>query len=79
MITMSFSINKTKEYVKTNWGSPFIIGFIVLLVTTVVSLSIGLQYMADTIAIYAYYALILGVVLQLASFIKNRNKDGEGV
>ena len=68
---------KVEGYVKENWGSPFIVGFILLLVSAAVSLSEGLSSLADGIAVYAYYALILGVILQLVCFVKYREKVSE--
>ena len=70
---------KIKGYVKGNWGSPFIVGFMLLLLTAAVSLSVGLSSLADAIAVYAYYALVVGVVLQLACFLKYRKKIVEVV
>jgi hypothetical protein len=67
--------SKAKGYVKENWGSPFILAFMLLLLGAAISLSIGLQYTADSIAVYAFYALVIGVVLQLASFLKYRQKN----
>ncbi len=68
--------NKVKDYVKENWGSPFIVGFMLLLIVAAVSLSVGLSSLANTVATYAYYALVAGVILQFASFIKYRKKSG---
>jgi hypothetical protein len=68
---------KVKGYVKENWGSPFIAGFMLLLLSAAVSLSLGLSYLADAIAVYAYYALVAGVILQLACFLKYRKKVSE--
>jgi hypothetical protein len=68
---------KVKGYVKENWGAPFIIGFMLLLIVAAVSLSMGLSSLANGVAVYAYYALVVGVVLQLASFLKYRKRDGE--
>jgi hypothetical protein len=65
---------KVKAYVKENWGSPFIAGFMLLLVVTAVSSSAGLSSMADIVAVYAYFALVVGVILQLACFLKYRNR-----
>jgi hypothetical protein len=71
---------KAKGYIKQNWGSPFIVGFMLLLIVAAVSLSAGLSSLADTVAVYAYYALVAGVFLQLASFLKYRGKsDGDEV
>ncbi len=63
---------KVKGFVKENWGSPFILGFMLLLITAAVSLS-------DTIAVCAYYALIAGVFFQLACFLKYRLKSDDEV
>jgi hypothetical protein len=65
---------RVKDYVKENWGSPFIAGFMSLLIVAAVSLSAGLSSLADKTAVYAYYALVVGVFLQLASFLKYRGK-----
>ena len=66
---------KIKGYVKENWGSPFIVGFMLFLIGAAVSLSAGLASLADTVAVYAYYALVAGVFLQLACFLKYRRKS----
>ena len=69
---------KTKGYVKENWGSPFVVGFIFLLLSVAVLLSVGSSYLAEEVAVYAYYSLVVGVVLQLACYLKyNRNNDQE--
>jgi heme/copper-type cytochrome/quinol oxidase subunit 4 len=62
--------SKIKAYVKENWGSPFILAFMVLLLSAAVFLSAGLSNQADVVAVYAYYALVAGVVLQLVCFLK---------
>ncbi len=61
-----------KAYVKENWGAPFIIAFMSLLLNSAVSLSAGSAQIADTITIYAFYALVIGVLLQLLCFLKYR-------
>lgn len=68
---------KVKGYVTENWGSPFIVGFMFLLVVAAVSLSAGWSSLADSVAVYAYYALVAGVFLQLACFVKYRRKNVE--
>jgi hypothetical protein len=69
--------SKVKGYIKVNWGAPFIIGFMLLLIVATVSLSISLPSLADTVAVYAFYALAAGVFLQLASFLKYGKRDSE--
>jgi hypothetical protein len=44
--------------------------------TAVCSL-IGLSSLADSLAIYAYYVLIAGIILQLVCFIKYRKSPGD--
>jgi hypothetical protein len=70
---------KVKGYVKENWGAPFIVGFMLLLVVAAVSLSAGWSSLADTVAVYSYYALVAGVFLQLACFMKYRGKSNDEV
>jgi len=70
---------RVKGYVKENWGSPFIFGFMLLLIVAAVSLSAGFASLADTVAVYAFYTLAAGVILQLASFLKYRGNDDDEV
>lgn len=63
---------KIKGHFKENWGSPFIIAFMLLLIGAAFSLPAGLAHFADAMAIYAFYALLIGVILQLACFLKYR-------
>ena len=69
-------LSKARRYLRENWGAPFVLGFMVLLVVTAVLLSLGLDLLANEVALYAYYALVAGVVLQLVSFLKQGNKRG---
>jgi amino acid permease len=64
-----------KYYVKNNWGSPFIIIFIVLLLSAGISLSIGLSFAADQLAVCSFFALVLGVMLQFVCYLKYPNAD----
>jgi len=73
---------KRLNYFKENWGALFIITFMMLLIIAATYLSIGNESYANDLAVYAYYALVLGVLLQLASYVKyerstskNRIKD----
>jgi hypothetical protein len=61
---------EVKEYVKENWGSPFIVGFMFFIISAAVSLSFSLSSSADAVAVYAFYALVAGVILQLICFLK---------
>jgi hypothetical protein len=65
-------------YLTRNWGSPFIIAFILLLVASAAELLTGsanAQSVANSWAVYAFCSLVLGVALQIGSYLKY----GEGV
>ena len=71
---------KIKGYIKHNWGSLFVAGFLLLLIVAAVSLDIGFSPLASNVADYAYYVLVVGVSLQFACFLKYRGKsDDEAV
>jgi hypothetical protein len=65
---------KTNGYVRENWGAPFVIAFMLLLVVAAALLAIGLDFLADEVAVGAYFALVAGVVLQLVCFLKYGEK-----
>jgi hypothetical protein len=69
--------SRVKGYVKENWGAPFIVSFMALLMVAAVSLLVDLVVLADEVAVYAYYALVVGVVLQLVCFLKYGKRNGE--
>jgi hypothetical protein len=62
--------NSLKGYVKVNWGSPFIAGFVLLMLSAVVCLLAGLSSMANNLSVYAFYALVIGFVLQLIYWLR---------
>ena len=68
---------RVKEYVNENWGAPFIIGFMLLLMIAAVSLSMGLAALANDLAVYAYYALVVGVISQLFCYLKLNKMGGK--
>ena len=68
---------KVNAYFKENWGSPFIVGFMLLFFSAAVSLSIGFPFLAGSIAVYAFCALVIGIALQGVCYVKYRKKVGE--
>jgi len=66
---------KIRGYVRENWGAPFIIWFMLLLVVAAALLSMGLDFLANEVAVYAYFALVAGVVLQIVCFLKYGEKS----
>jgi len=67
---------RIKKYFRENWGAPLFIEFILLLMVAAASLSIGLESLANEVAICAYYALVAGVVLQFVCFLKYGERSG---
>jgi hypothetical protein len=67
---MSQLLEKIKGYIRLNWGALFVLAFIVLLIAAAALLSVGLSNEANNIAVYAFYALVTGIVLQIASYLK---------
>lgn len=66
--------NKIRKYFRDNLGSPFIIIFQMLLLYCASLLIIGNSKFADEISIYAFYFLTIGVILQMISYLRQRNK-----
>ena len=66
---------KGKNYCKENWGSPFIVGFMLFLVIAAVSISVGWSSLADTVVFWAFYSLLAGVFLQFLSLLRYRGKS----
>jgi hypothetical protein len=58
------------SYLRENWGAPFIIAFMVMLMAAAGYLCYGLESIANDIAVYAYYSLVIGVILQLICYLK---------
>jgi hypothetical protein len=56
---------KVRGYVRENWGAPFVLAFMGLLLVAVVLLILGLPWTAEVVGNYAYFSLVVGVVLQL--------------
>lgn len=49
-----------------------------LLLLGATSLSTGLANLADEVAVYAYYVLVVGVVLRLVCLLKYNKRSGQG-
>jgi len=61
---------RLKGYLRENWGSPFVVAFMALLMAAAGFLCAGSEAMANELAVYAYYCLVLGVVLQLVCYLR---------
>lgn len=67
---MSSAFEKLKE----NPGSPFIIAFMIVLVSAAIALALNVEELANELAEVAYYFLVVGVVLQLISVVREEKR-----
>jgi hypothetical protein len=74
---MRITIRKGKMKDFRDWGAPFIIVFMILLIVCAGLLAFGNEALANEVAVYAYYFLVVGVVLQLAAFIRDARGKGQ--
>lgn len=66
-----------KRYFRENLGTPFATGFQVLLLVCAGLLIQGDPGLANEVAVYAYYLLVVGVVLQLISFVARPKEEDD--
>lgn len=77
-LTVRINLKVLINYLRENWGAPFILAFMAMLAACAGLLAFGNESLANEIAVYAYYSLVIGVVLQLAAFIREeRDKKSE--
>jgi len=69
---MNHWYKKLRQYLKTNPGSGFVLAFMFLLVICVFLLIFKWEKMAEQIVIWAYLFLVMGIVLKLIRFLKER-------
>lgn len=61
---------KVPKYLRENPGAPFIVAFQIMLITCAILLASGQEEAANGLAVYAFYSLVAGVLLQFAAFLK---------
>ena len=67
-----------RGYVRENWGAPFVLAFMGLLMVAAALLIVGLSWSAEAVGNVAYFFLVAGVVLQLLCFRRRGDKDVGG-
>ena len=58
-------------YLKKNPGALLIISFQIMLVTCAILIASGNETAANELAIYAFYALVIGVILQFVASLRH--------
>jgi len=74
---METKLNQLKDYFKANPGTPFILAFMILLLSAATLLSIGRPNDADNVANYAFYSLVLGIAIQVIVKIRASRKHSQ--
>jgi hypothetical protein len=69
---------KPAGYVRLNWGAPFIISYMMLLLSAAVFLLVGASSLAETLTNDSFYLLVTGIILQLLCFIKYEKTEQLG-
>jgi len=64
---------RIKRYLKDNLWAPFIVSFQLLLLVSAGLLIQGNSVVANEVAVYAYFLLVIGVVLQLITYVRHGN------
>jgi fumarate reductase subunit C len=77
MFSMKKSLPRIKNYFRRNPETLFIVVFQVLLLVCVGLLISGNSFWAEGLAVVAYFSLVIGVVLQLISFLRHRESESE--
>lgn len=72
--------HRARAYVRENLGAPFIIAFIVLLAAAAIMSSLNYSHYANLFSEYAYFSILIGVILQVVSLkAGKRNRSfGDG-
>jgi len=77
MFSIKQFLPRVKRYFRENLGAPFIIMFQVLLLVCAGLLVVGNAELANGVATGAYFSLVIGVVLQLISFLRHGEEAEE--
>ncbi|MFQ5821149.1 MAG: hypothetical protein ACE5I5_14245 [Candidatus Heimdallarchaeota archaeon] len=77
MFSIKQYLPRIKRYLRDNPGASFIIGFQILLLVCAGLLILGNSVWAEGVAVVAYFSLVIGVVLQLISFLRHREGELE--
>jgi len=78
MFSIKQYLPRIKRYFRDNPGAFFIVGFQIFLLVCAGLLILGNSVWAEGVAVVAYFSLVIGVVLQLISFLRRVRQEEEG-
>jgi hypothetical protein len=64
-------------YLKENPGTPFVLAFMVLLVSAGALLLVDQSVEAYVAGVYAFYSIVLGVVIQVGVIVRDGRKHSQ--
>ncbi len=68
-------MDKLKKYFRENPGTLFILAFQILLASAAALLVEGNSALANEFAVYAFYALVIGVAIQVLVVVTGERKN----
>ena len=68
-----------KGFVRENPGALPILCFQGLLVACAVLLALDMRWLAEGLAVVAYFMLVAGVLIQLADYLRNSRRENGGI
>ena len=77
MFSIKQYLPRIKRYFRRNPAAFFITGFQILLLVCAGLLISGSSFWAEGVAVGAYFSLVIGVVLQLISFLRHGEGDSK--
>ena len=77
MFSMKQNLLRIKNFFQRNPGAFFIAAFQILLIVCAGLLISGNSFRAEGVAVVGYFSLVIGVVLQLISFLRHREGVSE--
>ncbi len=67
-------LDRLRNYFRSNPGASFIVAFQVLLASAAVLFVFGNPSVTNEVAIYAFYALVVGVAIQIVLVIREERR-----
>lgn len=67
-------LSRLKSFFKANPGAAFIIAFQALLISAAILLALGNSNAANETAVYAFYALVVGIAVQIGIVVREERK-----
>jgi hypothetical protein len=68
-------LKKLIRFLRGNWGAPFIVAFVLLLLLSATADAIGAPVASGDAAVYAFFSLVIGIGLQTVSYRRQGREE----